>query len=141
MPSEHRADHVGSLLRPPELLDARRADQSAAQLESVENRHILDILQRQKDIGFDVFTDGEFRRTNFMSDFTDAVEGFDFDDAVSRKWKDDQKGGATTPPVSSISGIVTALLKQRQPLTGRELPFLRENAPGPIKMTMPSATQ
>jgi 5-methyltetrahydropteroyltriglutamate--homocysteine methyltransferase len=43
--------------------------------------------------------------------------------------------------VSSITGIVMTKLKQRQPLTGRELPFLRENAPGPIKMTLPSATQ
>ena len=140
MPSLYRADHVGSFLRPAELLDAR-AHRSSAELQATEDRHILRILNRQKELGFEVFTDGEFRRTNFMSDFTDAVEGFDFDDAVSRKWKDDQKGGATTPAVSSISGIVTALLKQRQPLTGRELPFLRENAPGPIKITMPSATQ
>jgi 5-methyltetrahydropteroyltriglutamate--homocysteine methyltransferase len=43
--------------------------------------------------------------------------------------------------VSGINGIVTKPLKQRQPLTGHELPFLREHAPGPIKMTLPSATQ
>ena len=43
--------------------------------------------------------------------------------------------------VSSISGIVTVKIVQRQPLTGRELPFLQEHAPGPIKITLPSATQ
>jgi 5-methyltetrahydropteroyltriglutamate--homocysteine methyltransferase len=43
--------------------------------------------------------------------------------------------------VSSITGIVNSPLRQRQPLTGRELPYLCEHSPGPIKMTMPSATQ
>ena len=43
----------------------------------------------QKELGLNVFTDGEFRRSNFMSDFTDAVEGFDLDDAVARAWDED----------------------------------------------------
>jgi 5-methyltetrahydropteroyltriglutamate--homocysteine methyltransferase len=142
MPSVIRADHVGSLLRPAELLHARTSQIAPSELEAVEDRLVQKVLQRQKEIGLDVFTDGELRRTNFMSDFTDAVEGFNFDDAVPRKWKDDdekaQHSGAT---VSSINGIVTSTLKQRQPLTGRELPFLREHAPGPVKVTLPSATQ
>lgn len=142
MPSPYRADHVGSFLRPNELLAARHARKSAADLQEIEDRHILRVLERQKEIGIDVFTDGEFRRTNFMSDFTEAVEGFDFGDSVSRKWSDDaSKAGQPQPAVSSISGIVTALLRQRQPLTGRELPFMREHASGPIKITLPSATQ
>ncbi len=89
MPSSYRADHVGSLLRPHELLEARRAQRPHTELQAIEDREILRVLQRQKEIGFDVFTDGEFRRTNFMSDFTDAVQGFDFGDAVSRNWSDD----------------------------------------------------
>jgi len=142
LPPEHRADHVGSFLRPSELLDARRGQRSAAQLEAIEDRHILCVLQRQKEIGFDVFTDGEFRRTNFMSDFTDAVEGFNFGDAVVRQWsEDEQKTGNAQPAVSSIKGIVTSPLRQRQAITGRELPFLRQYSPGPIKITLPSATQ
>jgi 5-methyltetrahydropteroyltriglutamate--homocysteine methyltransferase len=142
MSSPYRADHVGSFLRPAELLDARRAQHSPAELQAIEDRQILRILQRQKEIGFDIFTDGEFRRTNFMSDFTDAVEGFDFGDAVSRKWSDEsQKVALPQPAVSSINGIVTSTLRQRQPLTGRELPFLRRHVPGPIKITLPSATQ
>ena len=142
MSSTYRADHVGSFLRPAELLEARHAQKSPAELQALEDRHILRVLQRQKEIGFDAFTDGEFRRTNFMSDFTDAVEGFDFGDAVSRKWSEDtQTAGQPQPAVSNINGIATATLRQRQPLTGRELPFLRQHSPGPIKMTLPSATQ
>lgn len=141
MPSPYRADHVGSLLRPHELLEARSAQQPRAELQAIEDREILRVLQRQKEIGFDVFTDGEFRRTNFMSDFTDAVQGFDFGDAVSRNWSDAQKTSQPQPAVSSINGVVTSTLRQRQPLTGPELPFLREHSPGPIKITLPSATQ
>jgi len=43
--------------------------------------------------------------------------------------------------VSSVSGVVSKALRQVRPLTGHELPFLKANAPGPIKMTLPSATQ
>jgi 5-methyltetrahydropteroyltriglutamate--homocysteine methyltransferase len=136
-----RADHVGSLLRPAELLDARRSHISPEQIHALEDRQILRILQRQKDLGLEVFTDGELRRTNFMSDITEAVEGFDLGDAVQRNWSDDPKAAPQPAGVSSITGIVTSALKQRQPFTGRELPFLREHAPGPIKITLPSATQ
>ncbi len=142
MSSPIRTEHVGSFLRPAELLDARRAGKSAAELRAIEDRHILRVLQRQKEIGISVLTDGEFRRTNFMSDFTDAVEGFDFGDAVTRKWSDESD--RTPQPqtsVSSINGVVTSALRQRQPLTGHELPFMREHSPGPIKITLPSATQ
>jgi methionine synthase II (cobalamin-independent) len=142
MASTYRADHVGSFLRPTELLNARRVQMPREILQEIEDRHIIRVLQRQKEIGFDVFTDGELRRTNFMSDFTDAVEGFDFGDAVTRAWKDDpHKTEQRAASVSSVNGIVTACLQQRQPLTGRELPFLRQHAPGPIKITLPSATQ
>ena len=147
MSSDLRADHIGSLLRPAELLSARSSQMAPSELEQVENRHILRVLQRQKEIGLAIFTDGELRRTNFMSDFTDAIDGFDLGDAVPRPWKgndgkdDDKRAQPSGAAVSSISGIVTSTLTQRQPLTGRELPFLREHAPGPIKITLPSATQ
>src|SRR5215472_17612609 len=142
MPSTYRADHVGSFLRPSELLNARRGTTPVEQLQAIEDRQVLRVLHCQKELGFDVFTDGELRRTNFMSDFTDAVEGFDFGDAVQRAWKDDpHKAEQRAASVSSVNGIVTAPLRQRQPLTGRELPFLREHSPGPIKITLPSATQ
>ncbi len=142
MPQPYRTDQVGSLLRPAELIQARQSNMPLTDLQAIEDRHILRVLQRQKEIGFEVFTDGELRRTNFMSDFTDAVEGFDFGDAVQRSWKDENKKTEQAPAaVSSIKGIVTSTLKQRQPLTGRELPFLRAHAPGPIKITLPSATQ
>ena len=142
MTSQYRADHVGSFLRPAELLDARRAHLPLEDLRQIEDRHVLRVLNRQNGIGFQVFTDGELRRSNFMSDFTDAVAGLDFGGEVARKWKDEaHKAGDSPAAVSTISGIVTSTLTQRQPLTGNELPFLRQHAPGPIKITLPSPTQ
>ncbi|MGH7320164.1 MAG: cobalamin-independent methionine synthase II family protein [Candidatus Rokuibacteriota bacterium] len=139
MTTPYRADQVGSFLRPSELLEARGAAASDPEgLRALEDRHILRVLRRQQELGFEIFTDGELRRKNFMSDFTDAVEGFDFGDAVARPW---QAGGAAGTPVSRVAGIVTAKLRQIARLTGHELPFLRAHSPGAIKMTLPSATQ
>ncbi len=142
MTSTYRADQVGSLLRPAELLEARRSKLPSDELRALEDRHILRVFEKQKEVGLDIITDGEYRRSNFMSDFTDAVDGFDFRGSVQRTWNETSKKAETdSSAVSSINGIVTSTLKQRQPLTGHELPFLREHAPGPIKVTMPSATQ
>ncbi|MGA8223318.1 MAG: hypothetical protein WB780_16850 [Candidatus Acidiferrales bacterium] len=139
MTAPYRADHVGSFLRPPELLKARQgSEMDPALLNAIEDRQIRGVLAMQKELGFEIFTDGELRRRNFMSDFTDAVEGFDLGDAVARKWK---AGDPKTAPVSSVTGIVTTKLRAVRPLTGHELSFLKANSPGAIKMTLPSATQ
>jgi 5-methyltetrahydropteroyltriglutamate--homocysteine methyltransferase len=140
MTSSYRADNVGSFLRPADLLEARRdaASGGESRLKALEDKHIERVLDKQKEIGFEVFTDGELRRRNFMSDFTDAVEGFDLGDAVTRSWKAGEKEAA---PVSSVTGIVTSKLRAVRPLTGHELPFLKAKSPGAIKMTLPSATQ
>ncbi|HEY3246833.1 MAG TPA: methionine synthase [bacterium] len=132
----YRADQVGSFLRPKELLDARAAGAGPDHLREIEDRHILRVLAKQQELGFGIFTDGELRRRNFMSDLIDAVEGFDLGDAVSRSWR----GGVQTAP-SSVTGIVTGKVSQTRRLTAHELAFLRVHSPGAIKMTLPSANQ
>src|SRR5271169_166066 len=141
MSIEYRADQVGSFLRPKELLEARRSDPpNPEELREIEDRSILRVLAKQKELGFDIFTDGEFRRSNFMGDFTDAVEGFDFGDGVARSWK---TAAAKAPSLGRgrVAGVVVEKLRAVRPLTGHELPFLKQHSPGPIKMTLPSATQ
>jgi 5-methyltetrahydropteroyltriglutamate--homocysteine methyltransferase len=139
MTTPYRADQVGSFLRPAELLEARQATPpDPARIRAIEDRHIRRVLARQRELGLGVFTDGELRRSNFMSDFWDAVDGFDFGEAVARQW---QASGAATPQVSRVTGVVTARLRQRRRLTEHEVSFLRAESPGPIKVTLPSATQ
>ena len=135
MANAYRADQVGSLLRPVELVEARHAEATPETLRKLEDRHILRLLERQRALGLDVVTDGELRRKNFMSDLTDAVDGFDTGDAIARTWQG--SGGK----VASVTGIVTARLVQRRALTAGELPYLQRHAQVPFKVTLPSATQ
>ena len=74
-----RADHVGSLLRPPELLKARekrqKGDISADELRRVEDRCICDIVKMQEDLGLEGVTDGEYRRSLWHADFLRKIKG------------------------------------------------------------------
>ncbi|HMF51206.1 MAG TPA: 5-methyltetrahydropteroyltriglutamate--homocysteine S-methyltransferase [Candidatus Saccharimonadales bacterium] len=74
-----RANHVGSLLRPPELIAARakraKGEISAAQLREVEDRSIRDAVKMQEDVGMPGVTDGEFRRTLWHADFLSQIAG------------------------------------------------------------------
>lgn len=135
MANAYRADQVGSLLRPAEIVTARHAGAiTPDELRTLEDRHIQRVLERQRAIGLDVVTDGELRRSNFMSDLWDAVDGFDFGDEITRSWSGNK--------VSAVTGVVNRKLAQRRPLTGPELPFLQQHAGAArIKMTLPSATQ
>ena len=83
MPNEKkapfRANHVGSLLRPPELRQARekreKGEISAAALRQVEDRCIRGAVKMQEDIGMQGITDGEFRRTLWHADFLSQIQG------------------------------------------------------------------
>ncbi len=140
----YRADHVGSLLRPQELLDARAGNAATpAQLAALEDKHILRVLGRQKDLGFKIFTDGEFRRQGFMSDFYDSVEGLDRGGEVVRAWKGASAaiGGTSGTGTGGAVGKVVGKLRQTKRLTGHETAFLKKHSPGDIKMTLPTANQ
>jgi hypothetical protein len=110
MTALYRADHVGSFLRPTEVLEARmKAAGDPIGLREVEDLHIQRVIAKQKDLGFEIATDGELRRRNFMSDFTDAVDGFDLGDSTARAWK---AGEMKVAQVSSVTGIVIKELRQ-----------------------------
>jgi 5-methyltetrahydropteroyltriglutamate--homocysteine methyltransferase len=132
----YRADHIGSFLRPADLLQIRAAKPNSPELRAAEDREILRILAKQKELGFDIFTDGEFRRESFMSDLVDAVDGFSTSDAHARDWK--TSSGTGTQP---LRDVVTDKISQKRRLTEYEVTFLKANSPGPVKMTLPSANQ
>lgn len=149
-----RAEHIGSFLRPAELLEARNQRHADPErVRALEDAHIKRIISRQQELGFQIFTDGETRRRNFMSDFTEAVTGFDLRDATPRSWfaeldilpaNGDGNGRYIRHEdanVSRVAGVVSAKLQQVRRLTGHELKFLLQHSPGAIKMTLPSVTQ
>jgi 5-methyltetrahydropteroyltriglutamate--homocysteine methyltransferase len=69
-----RAEHIGSFLRPPALLRARAEHDAGRlsddELRAAENAAILDFIALQEDLGFEVATDGEFRRGTYTANFT-----------------------------------------------------------------------
>ena len=76
-----RADHVGSLLRPPALKEARakhtKGEIDAAALKAVEDDAIKTVVKKQEEIGLQLATDGEFRRSWWHFDFFKGLEGVD----------------------------------------------------------------
>jgi 5-methyltetrahydropteroyltriglutamate--homocysteine methyltransferase len=134
-----RADQLGSLLRPPSLAQARVAHHSGQLdddgLRELEDEAILASLQDQRKAGLDVFVDGEFRRTAFMTGFVDNVDGFALTPARSAAWK----GGADPEAVSPNHQItVVSKLHATGRIAQQEARFLLEHAPGPFKITLPS---
>ena len=76
-----RVEHVGSLLRPPQLLEARRqfaaGALSSVDLKAAEDRSIRDVVAMQEEVGCPVVTDGELRRESFQSELTASASGFE----------------------------------------------------------------
>ncbi|MBW8637444.1 5-methyltetrahydropteroyltriglutamate--homocysteine S-methyltransferase [Hoeflea sp. WL0058] len=79
-----RADHVGSLLRPASVAEARKKFQenaiTADELKSVEDEAIKDVIRMQEDVGLKAVTDGEFRRSFWHYDFMGMLTGFDLEE-------------------------------------------------------------
>lgn len=136
MTTRFRAEHVGSLLRPPELLAARSAHAAGKitmdELRAHEDRAILAAIEKQRAIGLDVFSDGEMRRASWLTDMADAVEGF-VTHKVMLDWKG--PGGGAEGSTAQVAG---ARLHKVRKLTGHELPLLKQSAGGPFKITLPA---
>ncbi len=100
-----RADHVGSLLRPAVLHEARRkaarGEMSAAALAAEEDRCIREVVALQEDIGLQSITDGEFRRTWWHFDFLSGFDGFELGAPLD---KGTFQGSDEQPPRAMITG-------------------------------------
>jgi 5-methyltetrahydropteroyltriglutamate--homocysteine methyltransferase len=131
-----RAEHVGSLLRPAELLAARASFAegkiSESELHAIEDHAILAALGKQRGVGLDVYSDGEMRRGSWLTDMADAVEGF-VPARIDLEWKG--PGGGTE---GSTASVVGGKLRKHRKLTGLEVPFLKKTSPGPFKITLPA---
>ena len=137
-----KADQLGSFLRPMSVKLARAAYAegriSAEALAEAEDEAILDLIERQRAIGIDVYSDGEVRRSGFQNDLMESVDGYvQTDTPAPRVWY----GSGDQPVAQGNSVVVGAKLQQRRRLTEAQVSFLRAHAPGAYKMTLPSANQ
>jgi len=156
MTTAYRADHVGSLLRPPEVLAAHAARAEARlapeQVREVEDRAILAALALQREVGLDVYSDGEYRRSSWAGEFAAAVDGFvPAEPPLPFHWRmPDGRPAQRGAPGSSDAldaaaaqrrgRVIGERLRQRRRLTAAESAFLRQHAAGPFKITLPAAS-
>jgi 5-methyltetrahydropteroyltriglutamate--homocysteine methyltransferase len=139
-----RADVVGSLLRPPELLEARRrfseGEISAPEFKRVEDRAVDWAISLQERAGLPVVTDGEMRRESFQSQMVEAVEGFGehtIDAYLWGEWHGDEAVGDRTIERPTTLGVV-GKLRRRRYLSVEEFVYARARTDRTIKVTLPS---
>jgi 5-methyltetrahydropteroyltriglutamate--homocysteine methyltransferase len=135
-PPPFRAEHIGSLLRPPGLLAARQAVAegrlAVEALRTEEEARIREAVRLQEDVGLEAITDGEYRRSIYFGHFPAAVSGFtemeaelDFRDA---------RGGA----LKYRTPVVTGRLVRHRGIATDEARFVRALTRRTPKVTLPS---
>src|SRR5215212_11525070 len=135
-----RADHVGSLLRPPALLAARQrffnGELSKAELRRIEDQHIAEAVKQQEAVGLEGITDGEFRRTFFHIDFLEQLEGVETRGGIAVSFRSATGNIDFAPPVLHVTGK----LAHRRPIQLQDFKFLQALTKGTPKVTIPSPT-
>jgi 5-methyltetrahydropteroyltriglutamate--homocysteine methyltransferase len=139
---EAHTDVVGSLLRPPELLEARerreRGELGPPEFKRVEDAAVDAALRLQEEAGLDVLTDGEMRRLSFQSQMTEAVDGFgewDLDAFLWGEWHGEEVGDLAVerPPLA-----VRDKLRRKRFLSAEEFTYARGRTDRVLKVTLPS---
>ena len=136
MEAPFRADHVGSLLRPLRLKEARakhaKGEISDADLRAIEDSAIAEAIHKQEAIGLRGVTDGEFRRAFWHFDFLEALEGVEGYEAGQGI---QFKGGETKPKGLRVVGKIAA--PERHPMV-EHFRYLKQHTRATAKMTIPS---
>ncbi len=128
-----RADHVGSLLRPQRLTEARKqakaGEITADALKAVEDDAIREAVALQESVGLHAVTDGEFRRDFWHIDFLSAIDGIEtvYPELVGRFTTDEQ------PPTNKVSGKV----KRSKGIFTDHFAFLKSVTKETPKITIP----
>ena len=136
-----RADHVGSLLRPPELLRAREdfaaGRISAEDLRGVEDSAVREVVRRQEETGLRAATDGEQRRESWHMDFIYQLGGIQKvqDDTIRVAFHNEQRNFEWAPPSAHVVAPVTL----EHTIFGDAFSFLAQTVTSAVpKLTIPS---
>jgi 5-methyltetrahydropteroyltriglutamate--homocysteine methyltransferase len=136
------ADVIGSLLRPPELLNAQKqlaaGNVAPAEFKVIEDRAVDDASALQEAVGLEIVTDGEMRRQSFQSQMTAAVSGFgeyNLDAFLWGEWYDEAGVKKTRRP-RRLGAI--AKLKRIRYLSADEFSYLKGKTKRIPKITLPS---
>ena len=134
-----RSDHVGSLLRPPELLRARdrfkNGEISAPELRTIEDACILRAVRMQEEAGLQGITDGEFRRGSLHMDFLYQLGGATkVQDNLKVQFHNEKGDIEFTPAALRVTGKLTL----KKCIFGDDFSYLKSITRGTPKLTIPS---
>ena len=133
-----RAEHVGSLLRPQELIDARLAHEAgevdAEELREIENIAIRDAVHLQEDVGLEVVTDGEFRRHTYFAHFFESMAPLEFDRSAEKGWDYTNEQGEK---VGAARVKIDHRIRWTRPVNADDFTFVDELTSQTVKVTLP----
>jgi 5-methyltetrahydropteroyltriglutamate--homocysteine methyltransferase len=144
-----RAEHIGSFLRPAELsaelervyapkhtaLLAAERGKDLSRLRALEDKYIKEVIKKQRDVGIPVVTDGEFRRYMFTGSFYDSVDGLEVGGPGVAFYDNEGK----ELRYQGLPVVSRRLRRIDNPLV-RETQFLKSNAGGRFKVTIPAGS-
>jgi 5-methyltetrahydropteroyltriglutamate--homocysteine methyltransferase len=135
----YRADHIGSLLRPASLIEARASFESGrlgtAELRAAEDAAIRDVVALQESVGLQAVTDGEFRRHTYSDSFTTSgLSGIDIATTEEQGWsKSETMGHRMARRIPRVVSRVT----WAGPQNAGDFAFLKSAAKATAKITLP----
>jgi 5-methyltetrahydropteroyltriglutamate--homocysteine methyltransferase len=135
----HRADVVGSMLRPPRLVEARAALRAgglaAEEYRAIEDAAVDDAIRIQEEAGVDVVTDGEMRRDVFFDPFLKGLTGFEMRPSYTVRFRNRDSDVAMEVPIPFT--VVERVRALPCPAL-EELAYAQQRTEKPIKVTLPS---
>ncbi len=145
----YRADHVGSLLRPKRLIEARErllgydntsdrimGGHDNAELRAIEDECIREVVALQEGLGLRGVTDGEYRRTFFHVDFLERIEGVVVSSGTLSKFHSTTKQVAFAPPRLTVG----SKLRRTKGIATEDFAFLKSVTRATPKLCIPSPT-
>jgi 5-methyltetrahydropteroyltriglutamate--homocysteine methyltransferase len=134
----HRAQTIGSMLRPVELREGRqalrRATISRCVFKQIEDSAVDHALAVQERAGIDLVTDGEQRRASFLGSLLETTEGLSRDLSITKPWHEDDDHVREL----SLGLAVTGKLRRLRSMVCEEYTYARARSTKPVKVTLPS---
>ncbi len=135
-----RADHVGSLLRPRTLVEAReklkKGELPVAALKAIEDEAVREVVRMQEEIGLRSVTDGDYRRDHWWVDFIEAIDGVAIEGGLPIKFHNAQGDVEYAPP----KAVVKSKLGRSRGIATDGLAFLKSVTSRTAKQCIPSPT-
>ena len=140
-PPPFRADHVGSLIRPQRLIDARQAAREgrmpAAELLQIQHEAVQEVVRLQQDVGLKVVTDGEYNRTSWQRDFLLKIRNVaPAESKLNVRFHSSAGTRDHKPPTLEVRGKIS----RPGPMFVEDFAYLASIAKATPKVTMPSPT-